>query len=250
MNISIVGSGNVATVLARLCYQKNHNINQIIARNEEEGKKLALSVNADLVNFSGVINRVDIVIVALSDNALPEAIEEINFVDNIIVHTAGAVSMHVLRRKTKNYGVLYPLQTLKKEIERIPVIPILIEAINDKTTNIVKAFAETISDSVQFVAEEKRFNLHVAAVLANNFTNYLYTVTHKFCDAELLDFNLLKPLIVETALRIEDGNPLDVQTGPAKRNDFVTLEKHLRILSKYPKIRTLYTRMTDGIMND
>ena len=91
--------------------------------------------------------------------------------------------------------------------------------------------------------------MHAAAVIVNNFTNYLYGVAETFCKEENIDFNLLKPLIKETANRIEDHSPLDVQTGPAKRGDVITLSKHLKLLHDHPKLRVLYTRMTDAIMN-
>ncbi len=248
MNVSIVGSGNVASVLARLAFKKGHSIVQIIARNEAKGNDLANEVNAQYINFSGRINNVDLVIIALSDSALPEAIEGLNFGDAVLVHTAGAMSMHLLEN-SHSYAVLYPLQSLKKEKEQIPEIPFLLEANNEETYNFVASFALTLSDTVIYMEEDKRMHLQTAATIVNNFTNYIYTVTNDFCVAENLDFNLLKPLIKETADRVQNYSPREMQTGPAKRNDFVTLEKHLRILSKYPKIKTLYTRMTDGIMN-
>jgi hypothetical protein len=94
-----------------------------------------------------------------------------------------------------------------------------------------------------------RLRLHTAAVIVNNFTNYLYSVAEVFCEKEMVDFNLLKPLIKETADRIMDNSPREVQTGPAVRKDITTLDKHLRLLAAHPKVRTLYMRMTDGIMH-
>jgi hypothetical protein len=91
--------------------------------------------------------------------------------------------------------------------------------------------------------------IHAAAVIVNNFTNYLYAVTETFCHQECIDFNLLKPLILETAHRIQSVSPHDVQTGPAIRSDIGTIDKHLRLLNNHPKLKTLYTRLTDGIMN-
>lgn len=250
MKISIIGSGNIATVLAKLILQNNHHIVQIIARNETEGNGLADSVNASFITFSGKINLdIDLIIVCLSDNSLPEAINFLS-VENIpIVHTAGSISMNVLQNSSTNYGVLYPLQSLRKEMKIFPNIPFLVEANNEKTYNFLEQFVNTLSETVLYVEEDKRFNMHVAAVIVNNFTNYMYCVAEAFCKTENADFNLLKPLILETALRIQDTSPQDVQTGPGKRNDIATIEKHLRILNNHPKLKTLYTRMTNGIMN-
>jgi predicted short-subunit dehydrogenase-like oxidoreductase (DUF2520 family) len=250
MKISIVGSGNVATVLARLAVQKGHTIHQIISRNIEDRKILAKEVDATYIFAKDQVDtNIDLAIVAIADNALPEGIADLQFGDVPVVHTAGAVSMHELAKNSSNVGVLYPLQSLRKEMETIPPIPFLIEANNDGTLYIVQTFALSLSDNVKIETEEKRFRLHTAAVIVSNFTNYLYGVAETFCKEESIDFNLLKPLIKETATRIEHNSPIDVQTGPAKRGDIITLSKHLRLLEAHPKLRVLYTRMTDGIMN-
>jgi predicted short-subunit dehydrogenase-like oxidoreductase (DUF2520 family) len=250
MKISIVGSGNVATVLARLAVQKGHIIQQIISRNTEARKVLAKEVDASYIFAKDQIDtNIDLAIVAIADNAIPDGISDLQFEDVAVVHTAGSVSMHELAKNSSTYGVLYPLQSLRKEMESIPPIPFLIEANNEHTLHIIETFARTLSDDVQMETEEKRFRLHAAAVIVNNFTNYLYGMTETFCKDESIDFNLLKPLIKETANRIEHNSPLDVQTGPAKRGDIITLSKHLRLLETHPKLRVLYTRMTDGIMN-
>jgi predicted short-subunit dehydrogenase-like oxidoreductase (DUF2520 family) len=250
MKISIVGSGNVATVLARLAIQKGHTIQQIVSRNTEARRALANEVDASYIFAKDQIDiNIDLVVVAIADNAIPDGIADLQFEDVAVVHTAGSISMHELAKNSSNYGVLYPLQSLRKEMESIPPIPFLIEANNENTLDIIETFARTLSDDVQIETEENRFRLHAAAVIVSNFTNYLYGVAETFCKEEDIDFNLLKPLIKETAIRIEHNSPLDVQTGPAKRGDIVTLSKHLRLLDKHPKLRVLYTRMTDGIMN-
>ena len=121
MNITFVGCGNVATVMARLCQEKGHNIQHVIARNKIAGGEFAQKFKCDLVNFNEQPNKeTDLVIVALSDNSLPEAINNLNFGSVPVIHTAGSCNMNVLENMSKNFGVLYPLQTLRKEMETIP----------------------------------------------------------------------------------------------------------------------------------
>lgn len=250
MNISIIGSGNVASVFAVLAKNKGHTVKQIIARNEVQGKLLADKIGAGFCLLNNSFDKhVDLFIVALTDNAFSTALKEIHFGEIPVFHTAGSVSMHVLEDNTRNYGVIYPLQSLRKEMEVIPVIPFLIEAKNAQTLAMIKEFAKTLSNEVIEVAEDKRLRLHASAVIVSNFTNYLYGVAETFCKNENVDFNLLKPLILETAERIQTNAPIDVQTGPAVRRDITTLEKHLRLFSAYPKLKTLYTRMTDSIID-
>lgn len=250
MRITFIGSGNTATILARLCLKNGHQITQIIARNAEVGNLLANELGCPYATFKDKPDlATDLVIVALSDNSLPEALRGFNFKTIPVVHTSGSSKINIIENVSENLGVLYPLQSLRKEMDSIPKIPFLIEANNKETLNFVSDFAFTLSDNVVNLNTDERLRLHAAAVIVNNFTNYLYGVAEKFCLEENVDFNLLKPIIKETADRIINHSPLSVQTGPATRGDITTLDKHLRLLTDNPKLRTLYMRMTDGIMN-
>lgn len=248
MNVSIIGSGNVAAVLARLCLQKGHTIQQILARNTEAAQELAQEVGGRADNICTYIPlESDLIIVALSDHSLPQALAELYFKGVPVVHTAGAVSIHVLKNNADNYGVLYPLQSLRKEMGTIPPIPFLIEANNENTFQFIQNFAATLCDNVIDANEAYRLKLHAAAVVVNNFTNYLYILAEDFCKKENVDFDLLKPLIKETAERIQDRSPGLLQTGPAVRNDITTIKKHLELISGYPELMNIYELLTVGI---
>lgn len=250
MRVTFIGSGNTATILARLCKQNGHQVLQIITRNAAAGKDLANQIGCSYINIKEKADlSTELVIVALSDNSLPEALNEINFESIPVVHTSGSTNISVIQKVSKNFGVLYPLQSLRKEMETIPDIPFLIEANNTETLAFIKDFANTISNTVVEQNADERIRLHASAVIVNNFTNHLYGIAEKFCIDEKVDFSLLKPIIKETADRIQHHSPSTVQTGPAMRSDITTLDKHLRLLNDYPKLRTLYMRMTDGIMN-
>ena len=251
MNLTFIGCGNVATVLAILCEEKDHIIQQVIARNKIAGAEFANRFKCDLVNFNKpYVKDTDLIIVALSDNSLPDAIINLNFGSVPVVHTAGSCNIDVLVTMSKNFGVLYPLQSLRKEMETIPEIPFLIEGNNEETLQFIQRFADTLSSNVTIQNAEQRLRLHASAVIVNNFTNYLFSVAEKFCKDEKVDFSLLLPLIKQTAARVQDHSPQSMQTGPAVRGDITTLDKHLRLLTEYPKLRTLYMRLSDGIMND
>ncbi|MEJ7610448.1 MAG: DUF2520 domain-containing protein [Ferruginibacter sp.] len=250
MNISVMGTGNVAWVLAGLCVQKGHAVRQVIARHAKAAEELINIVGGSFEHIDKCrFDPTDLLIIALSDNALPDAISGFNFNDTPVVHTAGAVSINVLKNNAANFGVLYPLQSLRKDLQGIPQIPFLVEANNAETFRLIAEFAGTLSDHVKGESEKNRLCLHAAAVMVNNFTNYLYCSAEKFCDDEQVDFNILKPLIQETADRVLENSPCLLQTGPAVRKDIITLDKHLRLLAPYPKLRTMYMRMTDNIMN-
>ncbi len=250
MKVVIIGSGNVATILGKLMIQHNINIVQIISRNIEHAKKLAEELNTNYTDINGLVDdTADLYLLAISDASLTESLLYLNIHDKPVIHTAGAVSKDVLKVLSPNYGVFYPLQSLRKEMKIIPPIPILIDASNVYTMELLKKMAHKISDSVQIANDETRQKLHVAAVFSNNFTNHLYALAEVFCNREGIDFNLLKPLILETANKITEASPDTVQTGPAIRKDLITIEKNLNLLSEYPEMKSLYIIMTDSIIN-
>jgi predicted short-subunit dehydrogenase-like oxidoreductase (DUF2520 family) len=251
MRIVIIGAGNVATVLGRAIKNAGHDIIQVISRKQETAQLLANELGCEAATgFAEIDKTAHLFLIAMADVALGELKEKFNVGDKLVVHTAGSVSMEVLKDITTNYGVLYPLQSLRKEkIDQSVNIPLLIEGNNDHALAGIEGFAKSISDLVSVANEEQRLKLHIAAVVTSNFSNHLFCLAAEYCQSENLDFKMLQPLIEETALRLREHHPCNVQTGPAARKDIVTLDKHLRILNAYPKLRTVYLRMTDSIMN-
>jgi len=250
MKVVIVGAGNVATVLGKIIKLNGHQIVQVISRNHLNAQILAKELNATFCDSSSAMDKAaDLYLLAVSDNALLEIEESFHLNNKLVVHTAGAVSKEVLKNITNNYGVIYPLQSLRKEnLNLQEAIPLLIDANNDWAMGALKSFALSISENVSIANDELRLKLHVAAVLVSNFTNHLYCLAQDYCTKEGADFKLLLPLIEETAIRLRKHSPSDMRTGPAFRKDTNTLQKHLQLLTKYPLIHHVYLKITDSIM--
>jgi predicted short-subunit dehydrogenase-like oxidoreductase (DUF2520 family) len=251
MKVLIIGAGNVATVLARLSQKAGHQIIQVVSRSISSAKVLADELKCPYTNdFNHLDSSADFYLVAMSDAALNGLQENIRLKNQLIVHTAGAISKDVLQLVSTNFGVLYPLQSLRKEEKNDALqIPLLVDGNNETSSKMIAAFANSISRQVQIVSEEDRKKLHVAAVVVNNFTNYLFTLASDYCKAEHVSFDLLYPLIDALVSRLHHHNPAEMQTGPALRKDTVTLEKHLRLLQSHPKLKSIYLKMSDSIMN-
>ncbi len=250
MRIVIIGAGNVATVLGRSIKKAGHEIIQVVSRSEASARILANELGcAGTADFNEVDKTAQVFLVAMSDAALNDLKENFNVGDKIVVHTAGAVPLEVLQGVSDNYGVLYPLQSLRKENTDEVSVPILVDGNNEETVARIIEFAKTISDNVSVANDQQRLKLHVAAVVTSNFSNHLFCLAAEYCEKEQLDFKMLQPLIEETAVRLRDHFPCDMQTGPAARKDITTLDKHLKMLSTYPRLKTVYLRMTDSIMN-
>lgn len=246
MNVVIIGTGNVAAVLSRMIKSTSHRLMQIAGRDILKTKLLAASAGTEACTLDRVYTDADFYIIAVSDTALPEVTK--NFcTKGTVVHTAGAVSKEILADVSGEYGVLYPLQSLRKNLEHIPPVPFLVDGNTNQTIAKITRFANSISDRVSVANDDERMHLHIAAVFVNNFTNYLLTITSDFCKKEKLDFSLLYPLLEETVSRLKVYSPAEMQTGPAVRNDSTTINRHLQLLNNYPGMSELYKLFTERI---
>ncbi len=249
MRVVIIGSGNVASVMGRLIQRNDHEIVQVISRNAHHAKILADELNCPFSDTNSTVDMsAGLYLVAVNDGALYELNKSFHIGHKLILHTAGSVPKTVLKDISVNYGVLYPLQSLRKEMNYPDDIPFLIDANSEETITLTEDFARTISGTIAKASDEDRLKLHVAAVIVSNFTNHLYALAEEFCGKEKVDFKLLAPLIKETARRVETHSPADVQTGPALRNDIFTLDKHLKLLANYDRLKYIYLKLTDSIM--
>jgi predicted short-subunit dehydrogenase-like oxidoreductase (DUF2520 family) len=75
----------------------------------------------------------------------------------------------------------------------------------------------------------------------------MYVIASRLMRENGLDFDLLKPLIRETAVRILEMGPEESQTGPAKRGDNQILEEHIRLLKDLPGLQKIYTFVSESI---
>jgi predicted short-subunit dehydrogenase-like oxidoreductase (DUF2520 family) len=249
MKIVIIGSGNAATVLGKVIKRAGHDIVQVLSRNEIHAKVLADILGSEYGNYiTTPYKDADLYLFALTDNALHHLYEHVVLEDKLVVHTCGSVSKNVLTEVSERHGVMYPLQSLKKDSDELPEIPLLIDASSTKELTYLETFAETLSDEVLRVNDEDRLKFHIAAVFVNNFTNHLYAMADSFCTQENIDFKKLMPLIIETATRIKTYPPKEVQTGPALRQDIYTLGKHLKMLSADPDLKYIYLKLSESIL--
>lgn len=248
MRIVLIGSGNVATVLGRRLLAAGHVIVQVYSRNPLHAAVLASELGALPVStIPAIAKDADIHILAIADDELYALKDWLFTAGRLAVHTAGSVSKDVLKDIAADYGVFYPLQTLRRETEVMYDIPFLIDGNTEDTRQELFTLARSISDNVQYADDTARKKLHLAAVMVNNFSNHLYALTEAYCKSEGADFKMLQPLISEGALRIRHYSPAQLQTGPAIRNDNITIGKHRELLQRYPALLKIYDQFTDSI---
>lgn len=226
----------------------DHEIVQVCGRNALYAEDLADTLSAtSTTDLKRIDQSADLYVLAVSDTAVAAVAAELQLNNQLIVHTAGSVPKDVLSAASKNYGILYPLQSLRSELNELPEIPFLVDGNTEDDLALITEFANTISHQVEQAGDEQRLKLHVAAVMVSNFTNHLYTLAKAYCMHEKVDFNMLLPLITSVADRLHDYEPAAVQTGPAVRNDEATIQKHLSLLHDHPSLKVIYTMFSESI---
>jgi predicted short-subunit dehydrogenase-like oxidoreductase (DUF2520 family) len=252
IKVSIIGSGNVAQHL--IVALQNSIINgaemelvQVYAR-----QKVTVSHLLDsnkITNDWNTLAEADLYIIAVLDDAISNVSEQIPYKNKLVAHTSGAISLENLASNNRK-GVFYPLQTFSKnKAVNFKSIPICLESQNAADYEVLKKVAQSISDVVYAINSEQRKALHVAAVFVNNFTNHLYKIGNDICHENNVPFEILKPLIQETAEKIKQLSPNEAQTGPAIRKDTKTINAHLYFLSDENQ-KNIYKILTQSIQNN
>ena len=250
MRITLIGSGNVATHLAAALKNAGHSIVQVYSRTMQNAALLAYHVKAEAIDDLNAINPdTDLFIIATKDDAIGPIAEQLATHEKLMVHTSGATDLYSLLAFSDSVGVFYLLQTFSKTKEvDFRNVPLCIEAKDEAIAKTLEQLAQTISNKVSFINSEKRKSLHLAAVFACNFSNNLYTIAQQIIAKQGLDFELLRPLIQETAEKVQKDIPANVQTGPAIRNDEITMAMHQQLLEGEPELKQLYFLLSQGII--
>ena len=248
MKISFVGSGNVAYTLAHALYSKGEEILTIVSKSKQNAEYLAHALGAKGTdNINEIDPYSDIVFLCVPDDIIPDISKSISNSNIIQVHTSGTVPMLAL--DTENRGVYYPLQSLTKGVEiDFDQVPFLLEANNTQVEIAIDKLACNLSNIVRFKNSSERRNLHVAAVFSNNFTNHLLDISQKLCKENKLDFEFLKPLVIQTVAKAFSIGAKEAQTGPAIRNDMKTIGLHRELLKDKPNYLKVYDAITDSII--
>lgn len=249
--IVFIGAGNLATNLAKALYRKGFRIVQIYSRTEDSARALAQEVEAKYTtDLASVSTHAQLYIVSLKDAAFVQLLPQIvaGRTDALWVHTAGSVPMEVWEGHVGRYGVFYPMQTFSKQREvDFRTIPIFVESASEEDTDRLKRIASILSEKVYEANSEQRKSLHLAAVFACNFTNHMYALAADLLQKEGLSFDVMLPLIDETARKVHELSPRLAQTGPAVRYDENVINSHLDRLADNPDLQRIYRMLSESI---
>jgi len=245
ISVVILGAGNVAQHLYR-AFKSQDTVKVTQWYNRDLDKLSAYKNEVSITNAISQLVEADLYIIAVSDDAIAKLSKQLPFENRLVVHTSGSVSPYDIDKKNRR-GVFYPLQTFSKDSELdFSKIPICLETLVRNDYSFLKSVAKSISKITKRVNSDQRAVLHLAAVFVNNFSNQLYRVAHEITESEGAEFDLLKPLLLETAKKVQDLSPYRAQTGPAIRNDKKTIKRHLKLLEN-DHHKEIYKLMTHSI---
>ncbi|WP_299523865.1 Rossmann-like and DUF2520 domain-containing protein [Winogradskyella sp.] len=245
ITVVLLGAGNVATHLYK-AFKTSDTVTMTQWYNRSYSAISSYANEVDTTDDLSQLKEADIYILAVSDDCISEVSKGLPFENRLVAHTSGSVSVHDLDKKNQR-AVFYPLQTFSKNAELdFSEIPICIEVTEKQNLQFMKDLAGALGCKPYKITTEQRQTLHLSAVFVNNFTNQLYRIAHEISDAKSINFDILKPLILETAKKVQDMSPYMAQTGPAKRNDKKTIRRHLKQLEN-EEHKAIYELLTASI---
>jgi predicted short-subunit dehydrogenase-like oxidoreductase (DUF2520 family) len=248
--IVLIGSGNVASHLGKVLVAKGYTITQVWSRTAVNAISLAGQINSTAIADLSLVNKsADFYIISVADDAIPVIVGSLPQISGIVVHTSGSQSIEVLNR-FQQHGVLYPLQTFSKSREvDFNEIPLCLEASDSEILDNIQKLALTISPNIHYLNSVQRRYAHLAAVFANNFSNYMQVISSDILQSNQIDKNLLKPLIEESFNKLCSMDAWEAQTGPAKRLDTELISKHLDLLKPFPQFYKIYQTISESIVD-
>ena len=248
MRVVVVGSGNVAESLAQAIAEADGlELVQLFARNKERGRKVAELAHSA---WSGSeLAEADLYLVSVSDNAVADVAKSLQLPeDAVIAHTAGCCTLDSLAPHTHR-AVFYPFQTFtagrKVDFNKGYIF---LEGATDHALEVVEKVAHALTDNVLPADTARRAVIHLSGVFACNFANAMYANAAEILEKEGLPFDIVAPVIEETAKKaVEVLNPAKTQTGPARRGDTQTLDRHRAMLNDKQRTREIYDKISEDI---
>lgn len=250
MKIVLIGAGNLATHLGKALHAAGHDMVQVFSRTMQSAETLASLLDAEpLTDMVQVRDDADVYIFSVKDSALEQLISQLcGGEKKVFLHTAGSMPMSVFRGKALHYGVLYPMQTFSKQREvDFSIIPCFIEANDEFALKQIEGLAGQISHRVFQLSSEDRKYLHLSAVFACNFANHCYAASQELLQQHGIPFDVMLPLIDETAAKVHGMTPKEAQTGPAVRYDENVIGKQIQLLENQPYFQKIYDCMSKSI---
>lgn len=250
MNYVLIGTGNTAAFLLQRLSVAGHTCSGLWGRSTDKATALAReAVVPQFMQLSEIQDGADACFLAVADSAIAEVAAQLSFRQTVLIHCAGSTDADVLQTGAQEYGVIWPVFSLRKDAPPAHNgFPCVWEAVGKRAQRIISDLAESLGTTTFQTTSAQRAVLHLSAVIGANFFNHLLAICQQLLRSEGCALSLLSPILQQTLEAA--SNAADVrtlQTGPARRRDAVTVEKHLRMLEAQPAWAEVYRAITASI---
>ena len=246
-NITVIGTGNVASQLSKLFLKNKFKIDSIYGRSNFSDSQIDKDLFTDKIG--NISKNSDLYLVAVSDDSYMDLLKNITLKNKFIVHTSGSLVSEMLNSFSNRWGCIYPLQTIKKnQLIEWNNVPFFIEASNENDLKLLANFCTANNLQYSVKNSSKRNQIHIAAVAVNNFIYFLLSIIKEYCDKNEINFKNLKPLMDQSLDNILNYPSHQLQTGPAVRKDLKLIEKHLKSLKTEKDFKEIYQLFSEKIL--
>ena len=248
-NIAIIGTGNVAYTYSKVLKNNGINLKYVFARNKDRISEIENLFGVEAISDYEKLQTCDLIIIAVKDDAIGAVAEKLHNYKGVLVHTSGTQNSTILQ-SVENHGIIYPLQTLTKDYDvDFKSVPVLINASSSDVKDKLRCIAKKMSDVVIECSDEDRRYIHMNAVYVSNFVNVMLQIGEKLLKKKSLDISILEPLVRETVNKAFSMGAEKALTGPARRGDKETINKHLDLLKNTEEETEIYKLLTNYIIN-
>lgn len=249
MKIVLLGSGNLSTFYGHRFQTAGHEIIQVLSPDVDHAHHLAQQLGCESASDYVALNRdADIYILGVRDDVLYTLAQTLQLPNKIVIYGAGAVPLSALLNISERLICLWCLFSIQKNnLPKQRHFPVVYNTSNSEDLALAKTLAQLLSEATYALNDQQKTDIHLCAVLANNFTNHLYAMAYELMRESNIDFSLLHPIILDTAQRATQFPPQELQTGPAVRQDSNTLQEHILLLSQHPHYQAVYRALSNSI---
>lgn len=233
--LSFVGPGRVGWALARAARAAGYEIQGVAGGGEEARARLAAAVGAPSVPDPTTLTG-EIIFLSVPDAALPDLASSIRAAGGSpLVHTAGALPAAALG--IAGAGTFHPLRSFVGDPHDVALTGygVALEADGEDLASHLRSLAHDLGMLALEIPPSARARYHAAAVLAGNAPVGLLHLARRQLteagvsrdDADAAVLRLLGSVVENAAERGID----EALSGPIRRGDVETVERHLRALS-------------------
>lgn len=243
VSVSIIGSGALSrSLFAAMSSLPTIRFQGVFGRNQND----AAHFGSFWITQWETLFQSDLILLAVPDDTIEVLYKRLESYKGLVAHCSGITPL--IQRAIGSSGVFYPLNSFNKTLTTdLKSTPLFVEASSKEDQALVEQLAKEISSKVIPLTSDSRAKMHLAAVISQNFSNHMYALSERYCSDQDLDFEWIKPMLRSSLVSALQSRAVETQSGPAKRNDLKTLEKHRALLKDQLILLELYNTITTSI---